>query len=132
MKTKMNIVDGQMAFEYVVYMILGSYFDKAICKNKLQEKKMYFQYMQQKDKAQIQMEEYCIRFVERVLMPQLPPELWSQQVEVKFVPTSVQGMREVQFIGPDFALRASGIYRGKRETRMHYQARDKYSCLVAE
>ena len=82
-KIKPNIVDNQRAFEYVVYMMFGSYFDKTVLRNVLQEKNMYVQYMEQKEKSQFQMEDICIRFIERKLMKELPEELWTQQVEVK-------------------------------------------------
>jgi len=36
---KMNFTNNQAAFEYAMYMMLGSYFRKASCKNKLMEKK---------------------------------------------------------------------------------------------
>ena len=48
---KFNIVDNQTAFEYVMYMMFGSYFHKAVHKNQMLEKKMYVQYMEQKDKS---------------------------------------------------------------------------------
>lgn len=128
---KMNIVDNQSAFEYVLYMMLGSYFKKAVCSNKLFERKLHMQYLQQKEKQQVLMEEICIRLVENELMPQLPEEFWEQKMKVRFVPTSVTGMREIQFIGAEYALRVSGVFRGKKNTSMHYEAWSKGSCLAA-
>lgn len=127
---KMNFTDNQTAFEYVMYMMFGSYFDKAVCKNKWQEKKMFVQYLEQKEKKQIQMEDICIRFIERKLMSQLPKELWNQQVEVKIVPTKIKGLREIQFQGPEYTLRVCAIYKGKGNTTIHYEVRQKESHLV--
>ena len=130
-KIKPNIVDNQRAFEYVMYMMFGSYFDKAVLRNVLQEKKMYVQYMEQKEKSQYQMENICIRFIEKKLMKELPEELWNQKVEVKIVPTEMKGLREIQFRGPEYTLRVCAIYRGKGNTVIHYEIRQKEACLVA-
>ena len=118
---KMNFTSNQTAFEYAVYMMVGSYFDKTVCKNKMLEKKMYVQYLEQKEKSQIQMERISIRFVEKELKRRLPKELWNQQVEVKFGRTNIEGVRDIQFHGSNYILRVSGIYRGKRNTKMHYE-----------
>ena len=61
---KMNFTNNQTAFEYVMYMMLGSYFNKTNCKNYLLKKKMRLMYWEQKEKSQIEMEKICIRFVE--------------------------------------------------------------------
>ena len=122
---KMNFTENQTAFEYAMYMMFGSYFDKAVHRNQLLEKKMYVQYMEQKERNQFQMEDICIRFIEKKLIPQLPQELWEQQVEVRIVPTEVKGLREIQFHGPDYTLRVCAIYKGKGNTVIHYQVRQK-------
>lgn len=127
---KFNIVDNQVAFEYVLYMIFGSYFRKAAHRNILLEQKMYLQYMEQKEKNQILMEDICIRFIEKKLMKELPEALWNQTVEVKIVPTELKGLREVQFRGPKYTLRVCAIYRGKGNTIIHYEARQKDVCLA--
>ena len=127
---KFNIVDNQVAFEYVLYMIFGSYFRKAAHRNILLEQKMYLQYMEQKEKNQILMEDICIRFIEKKLMKQLPEELWNQDVEVRIVSTPIKGLREIQFRGPEYTLRVCAIYRGKGNTIIHYEARQKDACLV--
>lgn len=128
---KMNFTDNQTAFEYALYMMLGSYFDKAVCKNRLLEKKMYVQYLEQREKSQLQMENICIRFVEKKLFQELPEELWKQQVEVQIVSSDREGVREIQFLGPKFSLRAKAIYRGKGNTIIHYEVKNGDTCLVA-
>lgn len=118
---KMTFTNNQTAFEYAMYMMLGSYFNKTSCKNPLQEKKMRVQYMEQKEKSQIDLENICIRFVEKELLPRLPKEFWEHDVEVRFRPTKLKGLQEVQFKSPDYILRVSGIYQGKRNTNIHYE-----------
>ena len=128
---KMNFTRNQTAFEYVIYMMLGSYFRKAICKNRNLEKNMYVQYLEQKEKSQIQMEDICIRYVERKLMSNFPDWFWEQDVEVRFCPTDMKGIREVQFHGKDFVLHVGGIYRGKRNTKLHCELRKKQPAQTA-
>ena len=118
---KMNFTDKQTAFEYAMYMMLGSYFDKATCKNKWQEKKMFFQYQEQKEKQQYMMEDICIRYIENELVPNLPKKFWQQEVTVKFRPTSLDGVHDIQFHGKEYVLRVGGVYRGKRNTNMQYE-----------
>lgn len=118
---KMNFTNNQTAFEYVIYMMLGSYFNKTNCKNYLLEKKMRLMYWEQKEKSQIEMERICIRFVENELLPELPKYIWSQYVEVKFSPTKFKGYQDIEFRGEDFLLRVRAIYRGKFDTVIEHE-----------
>lgn len=118
---KMNFTDSQTAFEYAMYAMLGSYYDKAVCKNKLMEKKMYVQFLEQKERNQVQMEEICIRFIEKKLMPQLPKEFWNQQVEVRFSHANEAGVRDIQFHSPEYVLCIGGLYQGKGNTQIQYE-----------
>ena len=122
---RMNFTNNQVAFEYALYMMLGSYFDKAVCKNKLLEKKMYVQYLEQKERNQILMEDICIKYVEKKLIPDFPKKFWEQEVEVKFAPTHIEGLQEIQFHGKDYILYVGGIYRGKANTRLSYQVKKR-------
>ena len=124
---KMNFTNNQTVFEYVIYMMLGSYFDKAVCKNRNLERNLYVQYLEQKERSQIQMENICIKYVEKKMLPHLPEKFWEQEVEVRFCPTDMDGVKEVQFHGKDFVLRVGGIYRGKRETKLHCELQHKAS-----
>lgn len=118
---KMNFTNNQTAFEYAMYMMLSSYYNKAVCNNKLLEKKMYVQFLEQKERNQVQMEDICIRFIEKELMPQLPKEFWNQEVEVRFGSANEDGVRDIQFYGPDYMLRVGGIYKGKHDTKIQYE-----------
>lgn len=126
---KMNFTENQTAFEYAMYMMFGSYFDKAVYKNKILEKKMRVQYMEQKEKNQIQMEDICIRFIEKKLMPQLPQGLWEQQVEVRILPTK-KGIRDIQFRGSKYTLRVFAVYKGKGNTVIHYEVQQNAASLM--
>ena len=118
---KMNFTNNQTAFEYAMYMMLGSYFNKTNCKNYLLEKKMRLMYWEQREKNQIDMEKICIRYAEKELRPQLPERIWEQEVEVRFSPTKFKGYQDVEFHGTDFILRVRAIYRGKYDTVMEHE-----------
>jgi len=95
---KMNFTNNQAAFEYAMYMMLGSYFRKASCKNKLMEKKLYVQYLEQKEKKQIELEDICLRFIHKELLSHLPETFWERDVEVRFRPTKLKGLQEENLI----------------------------------
>lgn len=79
---KMSFTNNQTAFEYALYMIATSYFRSAVCKNKLLEQNMLLQYKEQKLEKQYQMEEICIRYMDR-LIKSLPIATEEQDVQVQ-------------------------------------------------
>lgn len=111
---KMQFTDDQVAFDYAIYMMVGSYFDKTECTNTLQEKKMRLQYCEQKLENQYRMEELCIDYVERELAPKLPENFWRQQVQVHFAAGHGAGRPGIWFVCPEYILRVSGIYKGRK------------------
>ena len=96
MKMNMKLTDNQTAFEYAVYMIVGSYFQSAGCKSVLQEQRMRIQYWEQKLDTQYRMEDCCIRYVERQLLEQVPKDCWEQKVKVTFCTDSETGESEIR------------------------------------
>ena len=124
---KMHFTDKQTAFEYAMYMMLGSYFNKTKCSNYLLEKKMRFHYWEQREKDQFELEKICLQWIEKELVPNLPEEVWNQDVEVRFFPSGDKGIRDIQFHGPRFSLRVKGIYKGKFNSIMVHQLWDKES-----
>lgn len=114
---KMQFTDDQVAFDYVIYMMVGSYFDKTECMNTLQEKKMRLQYCEQKQANQYRMEELCIDYVEKELLPALPESFWHRQVQVYFVAGHGTGRHGIRFVSPEYTLCISGEYRG-RDSRL--------------
>jgi len=122
---KMNFTSNQTAFAYSIYMMLGSYFDKTKCLTPLQEKKMRVQYLEQKLTSQYQMEETCIRLIEKELLPKLPKEIWNNQMEVYLIGIPGTGRTEVQFHCPEYILRVVGSYGGKRNSKLIYEVWQK-------
>ena len=110
---KMQLTDNQTAFEYAIYMIVGSYFNKTSCKNVLQERKMRLQYCEQKLDKQYKMEDMCIAYVEQELRNKIPSRVWDEKVMTRLIVNKERGMTEIRFISHEYILCISGIYRGK-------------------
>lgn len=74
-------INKQRAFDYCMYMMLTSYFQKSICKSKYMEKKLYLYYQEQKQNDQIAMEEECIRLIEQQILPKVPQKYRMREVD---------------------------------------------------
>lgn len=70
------------ATDYVLYMIASSYFKKAVCTTKVLEKRLFLYYKDLSVKEQEQIEERCIRYVEKQLMNEVPQNIWDESVTV--------------------------------------------------
>ena len=119
---KMNFTDNQTAFEYALYMIASSYFDKAICTSYFTEKGMLLQYKEQKLDKQYSMEDICIRFMDEIA-DELPEEMFHQDMWVhlskrKGTPT------EILFENENYILRFTGNYAG-RKSKIDYRIYNK-------
>ena len=79
----MNNMAKQKALNYVMYMILGSYFTKAVCKSPIREKQLLLYYKDLKPNDQVDMENLCIRYIEK-FKKAVPEEFWNQEMEVHF------------------------------------------------
>ncbi len=85
MKTMVNnkAAIKQKALDYIMYMILASYFNKAVCQSPLREKQLFLCYKDIKLDEQLKMEEACIRYIEK-FQKAVPESFWKQEVEVHF------------------------------------------------
>lgn len=92
------------AIAYVVYMIMGSYFKKTVCKSPMKEKQLKVVYGETKRDNQIKMEERCINYVENKLLGVAPEEIFGDMVEVHFKPNEAENRIDVIFIGFDWKL----------------------------
>ncbi len=69
---KTNTNHKQLQTAYALYMIVGSYFHKSVCKTKVLEQKLLLYYRDLPVKKQETLEEYVILRVERILKDILP------------------------------------------------------------
>ncbi len=115
---KMSFTNNQTAFEYALYMIAASYFDKAVCTSVFTEKSMLLQYKEQKLDKQYQMEDICIHFMDKV-EEELPKKIFKQNMKVRLgkregVPT------KIIFENDKYILSFTGNYAG-RKSKINYR-----------
>lgn len=109
---KMKFTNNQTAFEYALYMIAASYFDKAVCDTKYTEKSMLLQYKEQKIENQYKMEDVCIRFMDK-LAETLPEKFFKQNMQVRLRKREGKPT-EILFMSKKDAISFRGIYAGKK------------------
>ena len=85
MKMKMKLTDNQTAFEYAVYMIVGSYFQSADVKVSCRSNACVSSTGSTKLDTQYRMEDCCIRYVERQLLEQVPKDCSGTESESYFL-----------------------------------------------
>lgn len=111
---KMNFTNNQTSFEYALYMIASSYFDKATCKSGVLERKMLIQYKELKLDKQYQMEEICISFMDE-LVAKMPKHFFNRNVTVKLNRIH-SGLTEIIFIDKHIVFALQAKYAGKKPT----------------
>ncbi len=62
---------AQFQLEYVMYMMLSSYYKKAKCTNKRSEERLYLYYMDMTKDRQYRLEENCIQCIEEEILPEV-------------------------------------------------------------
>lgn len=73
---------NQLAFQYALYMMLGSYFNSAKAKSPFWEDKLYLYYCETGKEKQYQFEDLVLRFVESKMKATLPQDVWDEDVKV--------------------------------------------------
>lgn len=115
---KMNFTNNQTAFEYALYMIAASYFDKTVCLSKQTERRMLLQYKEQKINKQYQMEDVCIDFMVE-LVSILPVGYFNRSVDVKLNRITPY-LTEIAFLDERMAITFRALYAGKK-SKIIYQ-----------
>ena len=111
-------VNRQTAFEYVIYMIVGSYFEESRCKDPVRERGMHFHYRELSEREQLKMEDKCIRYTERFLA-ELPKGIWKEKVQVRFLKNTGTDDKLVCFVGRSFLLAVGARYDGGNTRLAH-------------
>ena len=119
--TKMNFISSQVAFEYCMYMMLGSYFGSTKCLAPLQEKKLKLQYHLQKAESQYQMENICLKLIEEDLLSQLPMNRDELDMKVQLIGHPITGHTEIRLQHPNYILRVMCEYKGKKNSTIKYE-----------
>lgn len=115
---KMNFTNSQTSFEYALYMIAASYFNKSACLSEITEKNMLLQYKEQKLNSQYQMEEICIEFMDN-LVSKIPSRFFERSVAVKLNKTA-SGKTEIVIGDKQSFIVFHAPYAGKK-SQIRYQ-----------
>jgi hypothetical protein len=121
-KEKTN--DSQSAFEYAIYVIIGSYFKKTSCISPQLEKTLKVKFLEQKQDKQTALEENCISYVEKKLLRSLPEQVWDGEAKVQLGIKNEERVPEVRFTTDKYMLRIFGRYKGKG-TELQYKLLSK-------
>lgn len=74
--------DTQMQLGYIIYMMMGSYFDNLVCRTRNMEDKMQTYYRLMPEKDQVWIESECDQFMTENVLPNLPQEFPHGSVDV--------------------------------------------------
>lgn len=110
-----NFKDEQMAFEYAIYMIVGSYFKKATAKNKIQETDRRVMYGEERNDEQYRMEKACMDFVKEKLS-KVPSAFWQEEMKVSFTPVDGFKAKIIRFEGEKYVLYVAGFSQRRQLT----------------
>ncbi len=116
----MNQTEKQRAFDYSMYVMLSSYFDKAICSTKLQQKKLCLAYQELKDKEKEQFDEKSIQIIEKELLPNIPEWFFNQKLELLLIGMEDEECTEFRLQNKKYILRVKALY-DRKKTKLAYQ-----------
>ncbi len=116
----MNQTERQRAFDYSMYVMLSSYFDKTVCTTKLQEKKLCLAYQELKDEIKQDYDESSIKIIEKELLPKLPRQFTQQQMDLALLGSTDKACTEIRLQNDDYVLRIKSRY-SKRAPKMVYE-----------
>lgn len=116
------------AMEYIIYMMIGSYFKSAKCTSKILEQRLFLYYKDMNEKTQIEKETKIINYAENILKKSVGEHIWEEDVLVNFGTGWSKGT-QVSFEGKDWSLI---IYVDSENiNRIHYQYYDKVQLSAA-
>ena len=98
----MGLTSVKDASAYIIYMMLGSYFKKAVCVSSSKESQLKIAYLEQKKDNQIKQEERCENYIEQRIIPVMPQEIFEDMVEVRFLDENNHIL--VEFRGYDWEI----------------------------
>lgn len=107
-------MDQQKAFDYIIYMMVGSYFKTAKAASSSVESSRRLLYMLLGSTAQIRLEEQCEIYFLKEVLPRLPKGFLDTDVRVYFDSTGNGRYTSVVFEGNGRFLRIASQYGGIR------------------
>lgn len=106
--------DNQRAWDYIMYMMLGSYFKKTNCITPFWEQKLSLNYSAMKKQDQYAAEDKCIKVIEEEVLPNLPEEFVESEVDVKLVIDDKTDLTVIQVFNDTYELMVAYKYDEKK------------------
>ena len=113
----MNKTEKQRAFDYSMYIMLSSYFNKTVCATNMQQQKLYLAYQELKDTEKQQFDEKSVQLIEKELLPKLPSWFFNQQMQVLLLGTEDDEYTELRFQNRYYVLRVKVFYDNKNKKK---------------
>lgn len=108
--------EQQNAMDYIVYMIIGSYFASAKARTGWRENGMRLRYCLLGQGKQYDLEECCDKYFEEVLSDKIPEKFLEKKVDVYFRREKGNGNSAVIFSDGSSRLEVTALYGGRRRT----------------
>ena len=116
----MDKLTKQRAFDYSMYVMLNSYFDKAVCTSDLQRKKLSLAYQELKDEDKDFFDAQSIAIIEKELLPNLPAGFTKQKMQLSLVGSDDKMYTEARLSNDMYVLRIKARY-AKRGTKLVHE-----------
>jgi hypothetical protein len=102
-KTLTLMESRQVAFTYIIYMMVGSYFKKTVCADTEYLNNAELEYNKLTEDEQVFLEEQIIRYTNRQLLKGIASRIWKEAVMV-YAKRNTKESQRIEFKGKDFEL----------------------------
>ena len=120
----LNTRDEQMALDYTIYMMVGSFFKKARPDSKARERILRMRYQLLSENKQYYLEEESERYFENKILPGLPADFLAGTATVRHVRSDDGKYTAVVFARGGRQLWITSLYGGKyRRPRFRHWVR---------
>ena len=109
----LNPYDEQMALDYIIYMMMGSFFDKTRAASTWKEKILHLRYQLLNPKTQYSLEKDCERYFEKKILPNLPKDFLKGKASVHWVESKDGNYTAVVFVRGRRQLWVASLYGGR-------------------
>lgn len=109
----LNPYDEQLALDYTIYMMMGSFFDKTKAASTWREKILRMRYQLLPQKTQYELEEDCERYFEKKVLPELPEDFLKGKTSVHWVESKNKKYTAVVFVRGRRQLWIASLYGGR-------------------
>ncbi len=105
-----NKESKQKAFDYCMYMMLSSYFSKAVCTTRIHESQLYLYYQEEKTEDQVRMEQQCIQLAEKEILSKIPDSVLRKPVNIRLLGSQGSAHTTMQIWFGRYVLRIKTKY----------------------